>query len=639
MPENVVLTIRQDENDDLTLFWPEASRADYYSLEIQLPMTQEQIAAEEEPIVLHQEYVHGTSCVLPKFQNDREIVIKISTVVEYKAGWMLRQRFCENPVLVTTMLNRPTISDLVWTPDPDADTVTLSYQFQSATHARIYLVQEEHDPVLLTTLTGTEKTFAFGEGKDFPMPAHGEDCTLVLDTYRLSEGLEYYGILCGEITVVREDLLGRDLGFTVSEEGHNVYSMTWQETKGEHYLLQQYDNVQGSWVTILEVDKEGERAYTTGHMQNLRDFQFRVVAVGGQTNPDSYYAAEAEPVSVTTIASPIYCTIWPVKDLDAYSASTGGEVVGKAKVAKAYCVLDEKDGKFGVMLDGKLCYIDSNYCMINLPELLGDLCSYKITNSESSLYMVHEYEIPKVTAKVTAGYQNVKMANGEYLVPILYPTAHKILAAAQEAVKRGYRLKIYDSYRPNQATNEIYDLTSKILKDPIPEKTFTGKKVSDLPKVEEGKDLTYEILMTNNTWSLGSFLAKGASLHNLGIAVDLTLEDLEGNELKMQTSIHDLSWYSTPSRNNANAKLLAEIMTGADLGGISSEWWHFQDNAIRSELELPVVWSGVTPECWMADDEGWRYRRYNGSFFIDCTKEIGGVTYHFDAYGYATVAE
>ncbi len=639
MPENAVLTIRQDEQDNLTIFWPEAKYTDYYSLELQLPMTQEAIEAEEEPTVIYQEYIHGTSCVLPPIPEDQQIVIQISTIVEFEAAWEIRLRQGDNPIRITTTLSRPTISDLQWTADPDTDSITVTYQPQSATHTRIYLMQEDDSLTLLKTLTENETTFTFGENQDIPMPDHHTECCLVFDTYRISEGLEYYGYTCGGLTVVREDLLGRDLAFTISDQGHNVYTMTWEETKGEYYELQQYNSDQARWVPVKQVAKDGERTYTTGHLQNLSDFQFRLFAVGGQTREDSAFAAESEEITVSTGASPIYCTIWPVKDLDAYSAPTDGEVVGNVKAAKAYCVLDEKDGMFGVLLDGKTCYIDSNYCMINLVDIFGYLCSYDITNSYSSLYMVHEYEIPDVTDVVTAGYNAVKMTNGEFLVPLLYPTSHKILAAAQEAVRQGYRLKIYDAYRPNQATIEIYDLTEKILEEPIPEKTFTGKKLNDLPKVEDEEDLTYELLMTNGTWALGSFLAKGGSLHNLGIAVDLTLEDLDGSELKMQTSMHDLSWYSVPSRNNANAKLLAQIMTGAGLVGISSEWWHFQDNEIRAQLQLPTVWSGVTPECWMADDHGWRYRRYNGTFFADCTKEIDGETYIFDAYGYAKKAD
>ena len=637
MPQDVILTIRQDEQNRLTLSWPEAERADYYALELQLPMTPEAIEAEEEPTVLYREFVHGTSCVLPPIPDDQRIVIQIATIVEYEAAWKTQLRQGDNPVRVTTTLNKPTISDLQWTADPSTDSITVTYQPESATHTRIYLAGEDGSLTLLKDLTETETAFTFGEGQDIPMPGYDGKCTFVFDTYRLGDGLEYYGYSCGSFEIVREDLLDRDLNFFVSHDGHNVYTMTWDETKGAHYELQQYDDAKAKWVTLKQIPKDGERTYTTGHLKNLSEFKFRVLAVGGQTQENSNYAAESDQVDIITEASPIYCTIWPVKDLDAYNASVNGEVVGKATTA--YCVVDEKDGMFGIMLNDQVCYIDSNYCMINLVEIFGDLINYNITNSYHSLYMVHEYEIPKVTDVVTAGYNNVKMANGQYLVPLLYPTSQKILVAAQEAQRRGYRLKIYDAYRPNRATVEIYDLTEKILKDPVPERTFTGKKLTDLPKLKEDEELTYELLMTNGTWNLGSFLAKGGSMHNLGIAVDLTLEDKNGKELKMQTSMHDLSWYSVLSRNNANAKLLAEIMTGADLVGISSEWWHFQDNEIRSQLQLPTVWGGVSPECWIADDHGWRYRRQNGNFYASCSKDIEGVTYIFDALGYATKAE
>ena len=639
MPADGKLVIQQDPYGQLHMSWPEAKVADYYCVELQLPMTAEAIAAEEEPTVIYRDYVYDTACILPQIPGTEELVIQVSSIVEYEAAWETQRRKGDDPIRVTTTLDAPVLQNLQWVPDPDTDSVTITYEPQFSTHTRVYLLQKDGSLELLNTLQENTLQITFGEGKDLPMPAYDEQVTFVFDSYRIEDGLEFYGSLCGNLTVVREDLLGRELNFTVTDDGHNVYTMTWDETKGDHYLLQQYDSEHDQWLTISQVAKDGERTYTTGHLKNLRDFRFRVLAVGGQTMENSPNAAESAEISVTTTVSPIYCTIWPVKDLQAFNAPTEGEAVGKVKAATAYCVIDEVDGMFGIMLNEQLCYIDSNYCMINLAELFGDLCSYNITNSYASIYMVHEYEIPDVTDVITAGYNHVQMASGEFLVPLLYPTSQKLLIAAQEARNRGYRLKIYDAYRPNRATIEIYDLTEKILQDPIPEKPFTDKKVDDLPKVAEGEEITYELLMTNGTWQLGSFLAKGGSLHNLGIAVDLTLEDMNGKELEMQTSMHDLSCYSVLSKNNKNAKLLAEIMATADLGGITSEWWHFQDNAARKELKLPTVYNGVTPECWMADDHGWRYRRQNGNFFADCTKTIGGVTYIFDAYGYAAKAE
>ena len=102
----------------------------------------------------------------------------------------------------------------------------------------------------------------------------------------------------------------------------------------------------------------------------------------------------------------------------------------------------------------------------------------------------------------------------------------------------------------------------------------------------------------------------------------------------MQTAIHDLSWYSEVSRNNENANLLKRIMVQAGFATLKSEWWHFQDDAIKSQLELKNLRQGITPQCWVLDDTGWRYRQKNGRFLTDCTETIDAVTYRFNESGY-----
>jgi len=42
----------------------------------------------------------------------------------------------------------------------------------------------------------------------------------------------------------------------------------------------------------------------------------------------------------------------------------------------------------------------------------------------------------------------------------------------------------------------------------------------------------------------------------------------------------------------------------------------------------------VSWECWVADNNGWRYRLADGSFFANCTRTIGGQSYTFDENGY-----
>jgi D-alanyl-D-alanine dipeptidase len=233
-------------------------------------------------------------------------------------------------------------------------------------------------------------------------------------------------------------------------------------------------------------------------------------------------------------------------------------------------------------------------------------------------------------------------------VPLLYPTANRLADAARIALEEGFRLKIYDAFRPQAATVQIYDLTEKMLKEELPEKPYTTKYTLEELKLPEKKKetdpvtkeekevpLTYEEVMLGGEYTLNYFLAKGGSMHNLGLALDLTIVDLStGKEAKMQTSMHDLSHYSVLSKNNKVAKKLTEIMTAAGFGGLISEWWHFQDNEARETINPPALWGGVTPGSWMADDHGWRFRNSNGVYCKDGTFTIDNRQYTFDAEGY-----
>ena len=102
----------------------------------------------------------------------------------------------------------------------------------------------------------------------------------------------------------------------------------------------------------------------------------------------------------------------------------------------------------------------------------------------------------------------------------------------------------------------------------------------------------------------------------------------------MQTSIHDLSWYSSSARNNDGANILNQIMTGAGFWTIASEWWHFQDQQVYERNRLIPLKTGVSFECWVADGNGWRYRLADGSFYANCTQTIEGESYSFDENGY-----
>lgn len=639
------MEVRQLESGELQLSWPEGQNADSYCVElVNLPASEE-----EEVTAFYQKVVQGTSVDLTSVPEDGTACMLRVLSMKYYDTWFdkwmdkwfgQRVRYGEMALEVTTVFNVPEVAELNWTPDPASDTVTVDFQLIDGDTARIYTVDETGENALLKEIPQAQLLLKFADDGDLPMIPFGGECELVLDAVRKQEGITFYGPITAGFTVNRDNLLDRNLNLKLADQGYNVLNLSWDETKGEHYEVQRKQPGDEEWTTLLEIPGDGERTYTTPHLPAFESYTYRVVAVGGETMPDSDLAAESEELGVKTVQSPIFATIWPTKDLEVYSDSLKTEVVGTVETGTALCVLEEKDGMFGVGIGGEVCYIDSNYCLINLPDYMGDLCSYKITNSYSSKYMMHEFELPGMTGKVTAGYSHVKQSDGSYLVPLLYPTAQKLLVAAQTAIDQGYKLKIYDAFRPNVATREMYSLAEKMLDEPLPEKTYTGVKISSL-RMPEGDlaTMTYRDVMLGG-YSLTYYVAQGRSNHNLGIALDLTLEKLEdGKEVRMQTSMHDLSQYSGLKYNTKSARTLADIMKSAGFTTLVSEWWHFNDFDSRDSLELVAVYSGVNAQCWVADDNGWRYRTKRGNYYTDTTETIGDMVYTFDAEGYVVKSE
>ena len=170
----------------------------------------------------------------------------------------------------------------------------------------------------------------------------------------------------------------------------------------------------------------------------------------------------------------------------------------------------------------------------------------------------------------------------------------------------------------------------------------SNESAPESPEAEiEEPTLTYRrVMMAEGGFSLTNFLAASVSRHNYGLAMDMTLVRASNmEELEMQTKMHDLSWHSMRSKNNANAELLRSFMEPAGFGMIRSEWWHFQDNDSKQKLNPPYMQNGVSCQGWVYDDNGMRYREKNGKYLASGTMEIAGEKYVFDDKGYASAAQ
>ena len=149
-----------------------------------------------------------------------------------------------------------------------------------------------------------------------------------------------------------------------------------------------------------------------------------------------------------------------------------------------------------------------------------------------------------------------------YKAPVAYMTKEALKAlsvAAADLRKQGYRLLIFDTYRPQKAVNNFV----KWINDPNDpgDKTFYPKlKKSDLLK--------------------GGYIASKSG-HTRGSTIDLTIIKKDGSFVDMGGTFDLFSEISHPNYANLtaeqkkNREILRKAMVKAGFKGISSEWWHF----------------------------------------------------------------
>ena len=160
--------------------------------------------------------------------------------------------------------------------------------------------------------------------------------------------------------------------------------------------------------------------------------------------------------------------------------------------------------------------------------------------------------------------------------------ARALKTVANKAAVMGYRLKIFDAYRPAAAVRH-----------------FVLWGIEDLD--QRMKPFFYPDLEKEELFSQG-YIAKQSS-HSRGSTVDLTLLDMStGREADMGTPFDWFSEQSHPDsaavtdEQRANRMMLRDLMTRNGFEPISCEWWHF---TLRDEpypdtyFEFPVSVSSL----------------------------------------------
>lgn len=129
-----------------------------------------------------------------------------------------------------------------------------------------------------------------------------------------------------------------------------------------------------------------------------------------------------------------------------------------------------------------------------------------------------------------------------------YGTLKKLSTAQAALAEMGYRLKIWDAFRPTTAQFVMGEI--------CPDGTYVANP------------------------------NKGFSSHSRGNTVDLTLVDAGGTEMTMPTGFDDFSkkadrdYSDVDPKAAENALLLESVMTDAGFKPYAGEWWHFSDTDV-----------------------------------------------------------
>ena len=139
--------------------------------------------------------------------------------------------------------------------------------------------------------------------------------------------------------------------------------------------------------------------------------------------------------------------------------------------------------------------------------------------------------------------------------------ADALLLAQRDFIKQGYRLKIYDAYRPQTAVD------------------YFSAWAADL---EDSQNKSQYYPNTNKSQLFADGYIAAKSGHSRGSAVDLTVLEIEsGNELDMGSPwdfFDPISWVENnqiTDQQRANRKLLASVMIIHGFKPLKEEWWHF----------------------------------------------------------------
>ena len=177
-------------------------------------------------------------------------------------------------------------------------------------------------------------------------------------------------------------------------------------------------------------------------------------------------------------------------------------------------------------------------------EILQDENTQEVTPSDDDMVLILDY-IPDMV--IDLKYATTDNFTGQVIYDnadayLRYGTIKKLMLVQNELKAKGYKLVLWDGYRPVAAQFKLWDI--------CPDPNYVSNP--------------------NN----------GFSKHSRGNTVDITIVTFDGQAVEMPTGFDDFTEkadreYSDVTQEAAqNSQMLEDIMTKAGFNGYRGEWWH-----------------------------------------------------------------
>ena len=152
-----------------------------------------------------------------------------------------------------------------------------------------------------------------------------------------------------------------------------------------------------------------------------------------------------------------------------------------------------------------------------------------------------------------------------YKAPVVYLTKEAVAAlkkASDDLMRKGYRIKVYDGYRPQTAVDHFKECAEDL--DDTEMKQYFYPEVDKSDLIRKG------------------YIAEKSG-HSRGSAVDLTIVDaMTGRDVDMGGSFDFFGRLSHPDYTETltqeqinNRRLLRKAMMDNGFKPLAEEWWHF----------------------------------------------------------------